>query len=160
MSVPTLSNLRPALLPTLGLALQFCCVSSAIAGEIRANSATITNTVEMKMDLNAGGCKAELQLEYFQRGENAEVTSTLNITECAAASGEYIIVVRYRGDDGEQQSGEYSESWSRADASPIAGTRQYYIGESVDLIRVTSRGLKCVCTSTDEDQSVPGAGED
>lgn len=108
-----------------------------------------SKTITMEMRL--GGCEAKLEMEYWQKGDVAEVTSTLNNPECGASSGDYQIRVRYRGDDGELQTDEYEETWQRDDAQPIVTTKLYPIGDDVDLVRVTSRGLSCACTETDED---------
>lgn len=117
--------------------------------ESRSMEIKVTNTI--KLEHRAGGCKANLQLEYWQKGDVAEVQSTLTNAECGASSGDYTIQVRYRGDDGEITTDEYEETWARADAQPIVTTKQYPIGADVDLVRVRSRGLNCECTQDEAD---------
>ena len=108
-----------------------------------------TRTIEfsktIKLEKHLGGCKANLQLEYWQKGDTAEVTSTLLNPDCGASSGDYTVQVRYRRDDGKTLTDEYQETWSREDSKPIVTTRLYPIGDDVDLIRVRSRGLSCSC---------------
>ena len=107
-----------------------------------------SKTITMEMRL--GGCEAKLHMEYWQKGDVAEVTSTLDNPECGASSGDYQVRVRYRGEDGELQTDEYDETWARDDTQPIVSTKRYPIGDDVDLVRVTSRGLSCACTETGE----------
>lgn len=116
-----------------------------------ANSLDIEFSKTITMEMRLGGCEAKLQMEYWQKGDVAEVTSTLDNPECGASSGDYQMRVRYRGDDGELQTDEYEETWERDDAQPIVTTKRYPIGDDVDLVRVTSRGLSCTCTEADED---------
>ncbi len=111
--------------------------------ESRSMEIKVSKTI--KLEHRAGGCKANLQLEYWQKGDVAEVQSVLTNPECAASSGEYTLRVRYRDNDGEVRTDEYPETWSRADAEPIQSKKQYSIGDDVDLVRVRSRGLSCIC---------------
>lgn len=106
-----------------------------------------SKTITMEMRL--GGCEASLQMEYWQKGDVAEVTSTLTNPECGASNGDYRMLVRYRSEDGELHTDEYQQTWERDDSAPIVATRQYPIGDDVDLVRVTSRGLSCSCRATD-----------
>lgn len=106
-----------------------------------------SKTITMEMRL--GGCEASLRLEYWQKGDVAEVTSTLTNPECGASQGDYRMLVRYRDDNGELHTDEYDETWERDDTAPIVVTRRYPIGDDVDLVRVTSRGLSCSCREAD-----------
>lgn len=115
--------------------------------ESRTMEVRVTKTI--KLEHRAGGCKANLQLEYWQKGDVAEVETTLTNPECGASSGEYTLQVRYRGDDGEMTTDEYPETWVREDSEPILTTKQYRIGNDVDLVRVRSRNLSCECQDTD-----------
>ena len=123
-----------------------------------SNSESIHISTRLKFELKAGGCKADLQLEYFQRDKVVQVSSTLNNAECAASRGEYTVQIKYRGDDNELKTRKYSEAWQRDDAKPIVQTREYFIGDNVDLVRVRTRGLSCTCAedadaSADSEQS-------
>ena len=111
---------------------------------------TIEFSKTIKMEKHLGGCNANLQMEYWQKGDTAEVTSTLLNPECGASSGDYTIQVRYRRDDGETLTDEYEETWAREDSEPIVTTRRYPIGDNVDLIRVRSRGLSCSCDASED----------
>ena len=106
-----------------------------------------TMTIEVKktitFEARVGGCEANLSLEYWQTGDQAEVDMVLNNNECPASSGEFTIQVRYRTEDGELVTDEYPEMWSRDDDQPLEMSRLYPIGDNVDLIRVRSRRLSC-----------------
>ena len=110
-----------------------------------------TMTIEVKktitFEARVGGCEANLALEYWQKGDQAEVDMVLNNNECPASSGEFTIQVRYRTEDGELVTDEYPEMWSRDDDQPLEMSRLYPIGDNVDLIRVRSRRLSCTCTA-------------
>ena len=110
-----------------------------------------TMTIEVKktitFEARVGGCEANLSLEYWQKGDQAEVDMVLNNTECPASSGEFTIQVRYRAEDGELVTDEYPERWSRDDDQPLEMSRLYSIGDNVDLVRVRSRRLSCTCTA-------------
>ena len=110
-----------------------------------------TMTIEVKktitFEARVGGCEANLSLEYWQKGDQAEVDMVLNNNECPASSGEFTIQVRYRTEDGELVTDEYPEMWSRDDDQPLEMSRLYPIGDNVDLIRVRSRRLSCTCTA-------------
>ena len=105
--------------------------------------------VEVELEYKSAGCEAKLSLEYFQRGENAQVSSTLTNPQCGASFGSYTVQLRYRGDDGELQSRDYEETWKRGDDEPLKATRLYFIGDDVDLVRVKSRSLTCTCSGGD-----------
>ena len=139
--------------PVLLLATMMSCPAIAQDGVEKkkgTKSLDIEFSKTITMEMRLGGCEAKLQMEYWQKGDVAEVTSTLDNPECGASSGDYQIRVRYRGDDGELQTDEYEETWERDDAEPIVTTKRYPIGDDVDLVRVTSRGLSCNCAEAEE----------
>lgn len=112
-------------------------------------------TIELRktitMQKRVGGCEAKLAIEYWQKGDMADVQMVLSNEECAASHGEFSIEVRVRNDEGELSSDSYAEVWSRSDDQPVTISRLYPIGDDVDLIRVRSNGLSCECDNeTDE----------
>ena len=125
------------------------------SSEHKTESKEFEVPVDVELEYKSAGCEAKLNIEYFQSGENAEVSSTVINNQCAASFGSYTVQVRYRGDDGELETRNYEETWERGDADPVLAKRQYFIGENVDLVRVQSRGLTCSCVSGE-----PAASED
>ena len=115
------------------------------SSEYKSDEKAYSVPVEVQLEYKSNDCEARLSLEYFQRGENAQVNSTLTNGQCAASQGTYTIQVRYRGDDGELKTRDFAETWSREDAEPVLASKQYFVGEDVDLVRVRSRRLTCTC---------------
>ena len=83
----------------------------------------------------------------------AAVTGTIENGDCGASSGTYALSVRYRDEQGETQTIRTEEPWSRSDDNPVDIQSKHFIGENVDLIRVSARRVNCVCT--DEENSEP-----
>lgn len=97
-------------------------------------------------------CKAEINLEYFQRDTVASVEARIENSTCAASSGAYDLEVRIRDDDGQSSVLEFSELWQRDDDLPVVSSKNYPIGENVDLVRLRTRGLSCTCAEPIEQQ--------
>ena len=85
--------------------------------------------------------------EYQQRNTIARLISTLAIADCpAAASGTFTVAVRVRDDSGETKPPvEFSETWQRSDDQDVKFTKDYPIGENVELVSVRVRNLRCTC---------------
>jgi hypothetical protein len=115
--------------------------------------------IVLKLDYASKACAANLSLWYYQRDENAHVKSVLTNEDCAASSGEYTLQVRFRDSRNEVLNIDYTETWERADASPVVNATDYYMGEDVDLIRVRSRKLKCVCSEADDNSASSETGD-
>jgi len=96
-------------------------------------------------------CESHVELEYFQRDTLARVTGVIDNETCAASSGTFEIEARVQGADDLRETLVFDQSWERDDDQPVEFSAEYPIGENVDLIRVRSRGLRCLCTSTDDD---------
>ena len=81
------------------------------------------------------GCTAWVDLEYYQKNTHVYVKS----------SGSYVIRIRYLPDEGEPDEIEFKETWSRDDDADIVTEKEYYVGENLEVRRVRSSKLKCVC---------------
>jgi len=90
-------------------------------------------------------CAAAIEVEYSQRNTVAGVTGTIDTKECAAASGEYKVVVSVRNDALELTTLEFVETWQRLDAEPVIFKKDYPLGDDVDLVRVRTRPVRCTC---------------
>lgn len=100
-------------------------------------------------------CEAQLVFTYIQNDTVAAVNSTLNNEDCGASSGEYTMLVRFRDEHNELQSLEYPETWQRDDDQAIESSRNYFIGDNVDLVSVRSRKLQCICDTAGEEDEAP-----
>ncbi len=85
------------------------------SSEYSVESKTFEKRVPVKLEYGAGGCKAELRLEYYQKGADAHVKTMLSNEECGASSGDYTIRIRYKDAQGETGQVEYEEAWNRDD---------------------------------------------
>jgi hypothetical protein len=93
-------------------------------------------------------CEATIYFQFRQKNTVAVVNSTLTNTDCAASSGSYSVLVRFKDEHDEMQSLEYPETWQRDDDKAIETHREYFIGDNVDLVTIRSRKLRCVCDKT------------
>lgn len=110
-----------------------------------------TNSFEIQLEMNSRSCQALASLEYFQRGAEAEVETSIHTDDCDAASGHYVLHVTVRGDDEmEPRILIFEETWERSDDTPVEKIRRYPIGDDVDLLRIKSRKLSCTCVETAE----------
>ena len=110
------------------------------------NEAEIRHKIELAPPEADNACKAVLELEYYQKGHEVRVNSELTNPDCSASSGTYSIEVRLRDDDGNTSSKSFDEVWARNDAEPIILSRDYLVGDNVDVLRVRPRKLRCECT--------------
>ena len=130
------------------LILLLTAASFALADEDESNinnEAKIRTTIAIEQIPATIVCKAQLEIEYYQKGSSAHVESTLTNEECGASSGSYVIQVRYRGADRQTQSKEFSELWERSDTAPVLAEKDYFIADDIDIVRVRSRKLNCTC---------------
>jgi hypothetical protein len=100
-------------------------------------------------------CESNLDLEYFQRDTIARVKGMIQNETCGASSGQYDIEAEVKYENGETKTLVFNESWWRDDDQPVAVTAEYPIGENVELIRIRSRRLQCVCAEEVEDEPGP-----
>ena len=120
------------------------------SSEHKAEGAEFEKTVPVTLEYRQDRCAATNSLEYYQKGTHAHVKATIKNEQCAASSGSFVIRIRYRPDEGEQGEVEYEESWSRDDAADVLIEKDYYVGEDLEVRRVSSRKLVCVCASPAE----------
>lgn len=103
-------------------------------------------TVKIELDAPPSKrCQAHLEIEYLQKGAEARVDSSLGNNDCAASSGSYTISVRYRDAGGESHTIEFDETWQRDDDQPILASKDYFVGNDVDITRIRSKSLQCIC---------------
>jgi hypothetical protein len=121
------------------------------SSEHRAEGKEFEREVPVKLEYYQEGCAATLGLEYYQKGTHAHVKSTLRNAQCAASSGSYTITIRYRPDEGEQGDVRFEETWSRDDDADVVTEKDYYVGEDLEIRRVSSSNLTCECSAADED---------
>ena len=127
--------------------------------EYKAEGKEFKKVVPVTLEYNVGACKADLKLEYFQKGANAHVKSTLSNEQCGASSGNYTVRVQYRAAEGGTKLLEFDETWKRDDDSDVISERDYFVGEDIDIMRIKSRNLSCQCTEVEPTEEAPGNSE-
>ena len=115
------------------------------SSEYKAEGKEFKKVVPLTLEYNTAACKADLNLEYFQKGTHAHVKSTLHNDDCGASSGNYTVRVQYRDATGGSKQVEFEESWERSDDSDVTGEKDYFVGDDIDILRIRSKNLSCVC---------------
>ncbi|MDY6984200.1 MAG: hypothetical protein SV422_14035, partial [Pseudomonadota bacterium] len=95
-------------------------------------------------------CEAIIQFEYTQRGALARVEGTIENETCPASSGSFTVSLRTSNDDFEQTTLEFHETWQRDDDEDVNFSRDYAIGDNVDLIGVRTSKSMCKCAAAAE----------
>lgn len=92
-------------------------------------------------------CEAAISLEYTQRGAIARVEGTIVNDMCPASAGSFVVAVRTSNDLDEDRTQEYPETWQRTDDQPVSFSKDYAIGDDVDLVRVRALKSTCKCAT-------------
>ena len=122
-------------------------ISIANEQEEFSSTATISGTLEIKLESKSGKCQATAATDYLQYGIEAQVDTSIDTEDCAVAKGNYVVILMIRTDkDKEPQMLSFEESWERTDDAQFESIRRYPIGDDVDLVRVRIRNLSCTCT--------------
>jgi hypothetical protein len=129
------------------------------SSEYAAEGKEFEKVVPIKLEYNSDACKADLRLEYFQKGANAHVKSTLSNEGCGASSGDYTVRVQYKDSEGESQLVEFEETWMRSGDADVVSEKDYLVGDDMDIVRVKSKKLSCRCEETQTQDQQPGDGE-
>ncbi len=125
--------------------------------EFKAEGQEFQKKVGVTLEYQQKGCAATLGLEYYQKGPHAHVKSTLKNEQCAASSGSYVLRVRYIPDEGEMGDVEFEETWARDDDADVVTEKDYYVGNDLEIRRVTSARLKCECTEAQSQEQAPAS---
>jgi hypothetical protein len=137
------------------------CGSSAGASRVRSNceepettTLRFEQTLKLLIDVPAiltAQCAATTTTEYQQRNMSARVAGAIAISDCTAAAGEYKVAVRVKGESGQVQVLEFSETWQRSDDRDVTFSADYPIGENVELVSVRLSNLTCTCGDPPEE---------
>lgn len=95
-------------------------------------------------------CEAIVSLKYSQRGAIARVEGEIENETCPASTGSFTLSIRTANEQREQTTQDYEESWQRDDDQTVLFSRDYPIGDDVDLIRVRTLRSTCKCTAAAE----------
>ncbi len=143
------------------LALSACELIGSTASAQQRGETTVRIEQELKIELEtpqitSAQCEATANSQYQQRNTMARLISELAIADCKAASGTFTVAVRVRDDSGETKPPvEYTETYQRSDDQPITFTKDYPIGENVELVSVRVRNLRCTCADAPAAAAAP-----
>lgn len=98
-------------------------------------------------------CSADISLSYAQKNTIADVDGMIEYNDCAASSGDYTVAVTIRDEGGVLQTMEFIETWQRSDDQAVLIQTGYPIPENVDLIRVRTKLIHCVCADVPADSA-------
>lgn len=117
------------------------------------NRHKFTYSLTLPQSSEPTACNAEVRISYLQMHERIRVDTTVTNDQCAASSGEYVLKVRTRNDEGRQRTREFAETWSRKTDEPVE-TRRFYDmdGDSrlASVQVVTPRKTNCRCDTPPE----------
>ena len=133
-----------------------CCPAIAADKSLDITLPGVTTTITLP-PIEIKDCAAEVTLDYFQSNNLAKVETTIANNNCAASSGDYLLTISVRGDDGELKTLEFPRSWSRTDDKSLVLKEEVPIGDNVDLIRVRARKGTCKCADAGNAETAPAA---
>ena len=98
------------------------------------------------VELRTRECATEVTLDYQQRDTVARVLGLIENETCAASRGSFEIEARVRDENGDTETLAFPETWQREDDGPVEFSADYAIGENVELTRLRTRNLRCLCS--------------
>ena len=143
-----MSKTHIALLALSAIALLALPASAQAQREREPTTVRVEQEIKIPIELPAvpsAQCEASAESEYHQRNTLARLIGTIAVADCTTASGTYAVTVRVRDASGEIKPLEFSETWQRSDDQAVKFTKDYPIGENVELVSVRVRGLRCTC---------------
>jgi hypothetical protein len=89
-------------------------------------------------------CQAVVALGYKQKNQLVSVEGEVKNDTCGASNGSFVVSVSTTHDNGEQNTQEYTQPWTREDNQPVAFSAEYPIPENVLLV-VRAQRVRCTC---------------
>jgi hypothetical protein len=146
----------------------YTCQAAPGGSRVRENCEVVTEIEQLQQQMKMAKllrppplvqCGASTTTEFRQLDTIARVNGTLEIRDCAAASGTLTVAVLVKDDSGVQKPFEFTETWQRDDEQDVSFSADYTIGEKVELVDVHLSGLTCTCAEPFA-QPEPPAAED
>ena len=120
--------------------------SGKIGGEV-----TVTYELDVPAPVGATReCSAEIEIAYSQLNDKVRVETVVINQDCAASHGEYSVQLYTRDNAGNSDVHSFDEAWARDTATDIENSKDYEIGEDVELIRARINRVSCVCALPEE----------
>lgn len=144
----------------------YTCQAAPGGSRVRENCEVVTEIEQLQQQMKMAKllrppplvqCGASTATEFRQLDAIARVTGTLEIRDCAAASGTLTVAVVVKDDSGTEKPLEFNETWQRRDEKDVAFSADYPIGEKVELVDVHLSGLTCTCADAFAPPEPPAA---
>lgn len=132
----------------------YTCQAAPGGSRVRENCEVVTEIEQLEQELKLAKlfrppplaqCGGSTTTEYRQLDTIARVNGTLEIPDCAAASGTLTVAVVVKDPSGAERMLEFTETWQRADERDVSFSADYPIGEHVELVDVHLSDLTCTC---------------
>jgi hypothetical protein len=132
----------------------YTCQAAPGGSRVRENCEVVTEIEQLQQQQKIAKllrlpplvqCGASTTTEFRQLDAIARVNGTLEIHDCAAASGTLTVAVVVKDDGGAEKPLEFTETWQRADEKDVNFSADYPIGEKAELVDVHLSGLTCTC---------------
>ncbi len=108
-----------------------------------------TTEVTLKAPDQSHKCEVDMELEYQQRDDKAQVTTYSTVPGCGAAEGPYRLFLTYVDSENKTQTVQHDEHWSLQNDG--IATKEYDLAENVQLTRVYLRRVRCECVDPKND---------
>ena len=144
----------------------YTCQAAPGGSRVRENCEVVTEIEQLQQQMKMAKllrppplvqCGARTTTEFRQLDAIARVNGTLEIKDCAAASGTLTVAVVVKDDGGAEKPLEFTETWQRADEKDVNFSADYPIGEKAELVDVHLSGLTCTCADPFEPPEPPAA---
>ena len=132
----------------------YTCQAAPGGSRVRENCDVVTEIERLEQEFKLAKlfrpppllqCGGSTTTEYRQLDTIAHVSGTLEIPDCAAASGTLTVAVVVKDSSGAEKVLEFTDPWQRADDRDVSFSANYPIGERVELVDVHLSDLTCTC---------------
>jgi hypothetical protein len=133
----------------------YTCNAAPGGSRVRENCDVVTEIRRLEREMKLANlfrpppplmqCGGSTTTQYRQLDKMARISGTLEIHDCAAASGTITVAVVIKNESGAEKVLEFEEPWQRSDDRNVSFSADYPLGEHVELVDVRLSGLTCTC---------------
>ena len=113
----------------------------------------VLGKVTLTLEPRQPDCKAQVSISYMQMDAKVNVETTVEHDGCAASSGDYALRLRTIDGEGEIDTRQFDESWTRSAPGSVRSEKVYDIGAGRRLISAqvsTAPATNCRCDEVAE----------
>ena len=136
----------------------YTCNAAPGGSRVRENCDVVTEIRQLEREMKLANlfrlpppflqCGGSTTTEYQQLDKIAHVNGTLEVHDCAAASGTLTVAVVVKDESGAEKVLEFEQPWQRGDDRDVSFAADYPLGEHVQLVDVHLSELTCTCDDT------------